>query len=270
MSSRECWEYWIRAPITTYLLYQWGILSVCFWILIVFTIFILHQVPITRCPQLCEDRLAHVNRFVGGLPLCAIQTARHGQTTKIQRRWQCRAQCSGPCLRTAPVPLTPTSLGHPSAVFRSVCSTTDHTNLCEYYLTVTMHYTAADWFSNYINFPVIKSKSLNNWTNVPQQSNAVSMTKNLLCCVACRVVRSTVPDNVVWVDRPQQQQETDMRHRTSCTKALLHHSSGSGTRLLSSSADGVLCKITTEPFQAVPRVSWGSNHAGKAAAGRGK
>lgn len=34
-------------------------------------------------------------------------------------------------------------------------------------------------------------KSLNNWTNVPHQSNAVSVTMNLLRCVACRIVTST-------------------------------------------------------------------------------
>lgn len=121
--------------------------------------FILHQVTITRCPQLCEDRRARVNRFVGGLPLCGLAMLRCLNSTKIHRRWQCGAQCRGPCLRTAPVPLTPTSLGQPSAVFGSVCSTRDHANLREYYVTVIMHYPAADWFQDYINFPVIKLKS---------------------------------------------------------------------------------------------------------------
>lgn len=58
-----------------------------------------------------------------GLSLCGLVMLRCLNSTKIRCRWQCRAQCSGPCLRIAPVPLIPMSLGQPPAVFRSVYST---------------------------------------------------------------------------------------------------------------------------------------------------
>lgn len=58
-----------------------------------------------------------------GLPLCGLVMRCCLNSTKIRRRWQCRAQCSGPCLRIAPMPLIPMSLGQPPAVFRSVYST---------------------------------------------------------------------------------------------------------------------------------------------------
>lgn len=83
-----------------------------------------------------------------GLPLCGLVMLRCLNSTKIRCRWQCRAQCSGPCLRIAPVPLIPTSLGQPPAVFRSVYPTRQNIEiilvigLCEFYVTVIMYYIA--------------------------------------------------------------------------------------------------------------------------------
>lgn len=190
------------------------------------------------------------------LPLCSLVMLRCLNSTKIRRRWQCGAQCSGPCLRTAPVPLTPTRLGQPSAVFRSVYSTRhNRTQISMRVLCGCC--TSADWGENIVHYSVKTIKeSSNNLTNVHQQkrSNRVMQSPWQWICFAVLPAglwrRPPVPDNVVWMDR--QQHETDKRHHTSCTKALLHHGSGSGTCLLSSSADGGLCKSATESFHTAP------------------
>lgn len=91
------------------------------------------------------------------LPLCSLVMLRCLNSTKIQRRWQCGAQCSGPCLRTAAMPLTPTSLGQPSAVFRSVYATRH--NRTQISMPVLCGYcTSADWGENIARYST-KTKS---------------------------------------------------------------------------------------------------------------
>ena len=46
-----------------------------------------------------------------GLPLCGLDTLSCLNSTKIQPRWQCRAQYTGSCLQITSMPLTPTSPG---------------------------------------------------------------------------------------------------------------------------------------------------------------
>lgn len=70
---------------------------------------------ITFCFKLLPSALwrqaASCKQVCGGLPLCSLVTLRCLNSTKIQPRWQCRAQYSGSCLQIASMPLTPTSPG---------------------------------------------------------------------------------------------------------------------------------------------------------------
>lgn len=232
---------------------------------------ILHQVTTTRCPQLCEDRLARVNRLVGGLPLCGLVMLRCLNSTKIQRRWQCRAQCSGPCLRAAPVPLTPASLGQPSAVFRSVCSTRDHANLwllCDCYYALLY----CSWLILKLHqFSCYKIEKSLNWTNVPQQSNAVSVTMNLLRCVACRIVTSAARTRQCCLGG-QTTTTTRDRHETS---HFLHKRPAPSQLWVRHLSAIFLCRwgAVQNHDRAIPDCSpcfLRVKHAGKAAAGRGK
>lgn len=87
------------------------------------------------------------------LPLCSPVMLRCLNSTKIRRRWQCGAQCGGSCLRTAPMPLTPTSLGQPSAVFRSVYSNRhNRTHISMRVLCGCC--TSADWGENIVHYSI--------------------------------------------------------------------------------------------------------------------